>query len=75
MKKSNVLSKILCVFKPKKTPCDIVTEAENIINRYLSADDSYLCIKQRKKRSMLIVNGLLIALMVAIGYATIKVLI
>ena len=75
MKKSNVLSKILCVFKPKKIPCDIVTEAENIINRYLSSDNSYLCIKQRKKRTTLIVNCLLIALMAAIGYVTIKVLI
>ena len=75
MKKSNVLSKILCVFKPKKTPCDIVTEAENIINRYLSSDNSYLCIQQKKKRTLLIVNCILIALMATVGYITVKVMI
>ena len=42
MKKNNVLTKILCVFKPKKMPSDILTEAENIINQYISHDVDFI---------------------------------
>lgn len=74
MKKNNVLTKILCVFKPKKIPCDIVTEAENIINSYISNDD-YSCIKPGRKRFSVFVNIALIGFLSAVGYIALKILI
>lgn len=74
MKKNSVLTKILCVFKPKKIPCDIVTEAENIINSYISSDD-YSCIKPRSRRLSFFINIALICFLAAVGYIALKILI
>lgn len=63
MKKNNVLNKILCVFKPKKTPSDILTEAENIINQYISNDIDFIhsdCTGRKKSR---VVNTLIILIL------------
>lgn len=61
MKKNNVLSKILCVFKPKKTSYDILAEAENIINKYVSFDTDYMKKKKTEKRLVIIFSALVSA--------------
>ena len=71
MKKNSVLTKILCVFKPKKMPCDIVTEAENIINSYISNDDFTLRGNKNKKTAVLI-NTIIIFTLAAAGYVAIR---
>ena len=72
MKKNTVLSKILCVFKPKKTPTDILTEAENIINQYISHDIDFIRpgYENRKKRK--IINALIIFSLAVIGLIILK---
>lgn len=61
MKKNTVLSKILCVFKPKKTTYDILAEAENIINNYVSFDTEYMKKKKIEKRLVIILSVLISA--------------
>ena len=41
MKKNSVFDRLFCVFKPKKTSCDILSEAEKIINQYISDDNDF----------------------------------
>lgn len=41
MKKNSVFDRLFCVFKPKKTHCDILSEAEKIINQYISEDNDF----------------------------------
>lgn len=41
MKKNSVFDRLFCVFKPKKTPCDILSEAEKIIEQYISDDNDF----------------------------------
>ncbi|MBQ7900766.1 MAG: hypothetical protein IJ365_02225 [Clostridia bacterium] len=41
MKRMTVIGKILCVFKPKKTNNDILSEAENIINQYICEEEEF----------------------------------
>ncbi|MBQ8526093.1 MAG: hypothetical protein IJ460_05190 [Clostridia bacterium] len=74
MKKNNVLSKILCVFKPKKMPCDIVTEAENIINQYISNDGFYPDIQDKSQKRTYFLNFIIIAVLAAVGYIALRAL-
>lgn len=72
MKKNNVISKILCVFKPKKMPSDILTEAENIINQYISHDVDFIEKNNAQKKPSAIFNILVIVSLAVIGYIVLK---
>lgn len=72
MKKNNVISKILCVFKPKKMPSDILTEAENIINQYISHDVDFIEKNNTAKKPAVIFNIIVIASLAIIGYIALK---
>ena len=76
MKKMTVIEKILCVFKPKKTSTDILSEAENIINQYISDDNNFEYLGNDKKNSRInfILNFSIVASLVVLAYLAFKVI-
>ena len=76
MKKMTVIEKILCVFKPKKTSTDILSEAENIINQYISDDNNFEYLGNDKKSSRInfILNFSIVASLVVLAYLAFKVI-
>lgn len=76
MKKMTVIEKILCVFKPKKTSNDILSEAENIINQYISDDNNFEYLGNDKKSSRInfVLNFSIVASLVVLAYLAFKVI-
>jgi hypothetical protein len=76
MKKMTVIEKILCVFKPKKTTTDILSEAENIINQYISDDNNfeYLGNDRKKSKANLALNLAIVISLVVLAFLSFKVL-
>lgn len=75
MKKNNVLTKILCVFKPKKMPSDILTEAENIINQYISHDVDFIEQNHPAKINAAFLTFVIVASLIAVGFLALRALI
>lgn len=75
MKKMTVIEKILCVFKPKKTTTDILSEAENIINQYISDDNNfeYLGNDKKKSKANLALNLAIVISLVVLAFLSFKV--
>lgn len=76
MKKITVIEKILCVFKPKRTTTDILSEAENIINQYISDDNNfeYMGNNRKKSKANLALNFAIVASFVVLAFLAFKVL-
>ena len=69
MRRMTGIGKILCVFKPKKNNNDILSEAENIINRYICEEEEYSDYGCRGKGKIgLVLNMCIIASAVILAY-------
>ena len=69
MRRMTGIGKILCVFKPKKSNNDILSEAENIINRYICEEEEfsdYGC--RNNSKAAIVLNLCIIASAVVLAY-------
>ncbi len=61
-KKTNVLNRFFCVFKPKKSPCDdIVSMADKVIEDYIYSKNKLIHRKCKKDNSGFLIFSLMLA--------------
>ena len=68
MKRMTGIGKILYVFRPKKNNNDILTEAENIINRYICEEEEFSDYGSRNNKVGLVLNMCIIASAVVLAF-------